>query len=273
MFPGKLHDLMSFVEKQGLESAISWVMNGRAFLIRDPEKLVELLPKFFSQTKYRSFRRQLNMWHFERVLDGPNRGAFHHPYFVRGNKSLCSYMSRHLFPPSDLTKDIDSKISGIIDSEDHSFFTISNSSHTEMENESQLSHINALSWIDSLKNMSCSSLDTETKKKAMLKRTDSIITSSHRGSDSPETIGSFQDGDLLSFAGRNFFFLDSINMSPCSTSPPPAKSLDMEYFDIDKVFDDISWENPTDIPRAEKTSPARSPNKVEFTYSNFSIVD
>ena len=94
-FPGKLHDMMVFVEREGLESIISWVRNGSALMVHNPDKLVELLPLFFSQTKYRSFQRQLNMWHFQRVLDGPDRGAFVHPYFIRGNKPLCAYMSRH----------------------------------------------------------------------------------------------------------------------------------------------------------------------------------
>lgn len=97
-FPGKLHDMMDYVEKHGHEDAISWVMDGEAFMINDPEKLVEILPLFFSQTKYRSFRRQLNGWRFERILDGPNRGAFHHPHFVKGKKVLCSYMTRNTCP-------------------------------------------------------------------------------------------------------------------------------------------------------------------------------
>jgi len=81
-----------------LESVVSWIKNGTAFIVHDPEKLVEILPKFFGQTKYRSFRRQLNMWHFHRITEGPNRGAFMHPCFVRGNKQLMSYMSRHSAP-------------------------------------------------------------------------------------------------------------------------------------------------------------------------------
>ncbi|CAJ1935416.1 unnamed protein product [Cylindrotheca closterium] len=93
-FPGKLHDMLCYVEKQGLHSIISWNFDGRSFMIHDPEKLMTILPIFFEQTKYRSFRRQLNMWHFERILDGPNRDSFHHPFFLRGNKELCAYMSR-----------------------------------------------------------------------------------------------------------------------------------------------------------------------------------
>lgn len=87
---------MEYIESQGLESIISWVLNGRGFIVHDPDRLVGILPLFFSQTKYRSFRRQLNMWHFERIEKGPSKGAFMHPYFVRGNKELCSLMSRHI---------------------------------------------------------------------------------------------------------------------------------------------------------------------------------
>lgn len=35
------------------------------------------------------------MWHWERIVDGPFKGGWVHPYFIRGNKLLCRYMSRH----------------------------------------------------------------------------------------------------------------------------------------------------------------------------------
>lgn len=87
---------MQYAESQGLDNVISWVFNGRGIMVHNPDRLVEILPLFFSQTKYRSFRRQLNMWHFERVEKGSNKGAFIHPYFVRDNKELCGYMSRQI---------------------------------------------------------------------------------------------------------------------------------------------------------------------------------
>jgi hypothetical protein len=96
-FPGKLYDLLEYVSENDLESAISWSRNGTAIMVHDPHKLVEILPKFFGQTKYRSFRRQLNMWHFHRIMEGPHRGAFVHPCFIRGSKQLITYMSRHAY--------------------------------------------------------------------------------------------------------------------------------------------------------------------------------
>jgi len=105
-FPGKLHDMLVYCERQGLGSIVSWIRGGLAFTVYDPEKLVSLLPVFFGQTKYRSFQRQLNMWHFERILDGPDKGSFFHPYFQKANKKLCSRMSRH-FPPMQSLYDFD----------------------------------------------------------------------------------------------------------------------------------------------------------------------
>mmetsp|Transcript_11854 Transcript_11854/g.28443 ORF Transcript_11854/g.28443 Transcript_11854/m.28443 type:complete len:398 (+) Transcript_11854:557-1750(+) len=94
-FPGKLHDLMTYAESNGLDDVIGWVHNGSAFMVHDQKRLLEILPIFFGQTKFRSFQRQLNMWRFERVLVGPYKGAFMHPFFIRGNKSLCESMTRN----------------------------------------------------------------------------------------------------------------------------------------------------------------------------------
>ena len=95
-FPGKLHNMMEYVEREGYDNIVSWVNNGQAIMVHDPKKILDLLPKFFSQTKFRSFQRQLNMWHFERILKGPTKGAFRHPLFRRDNKNLCSRMSRNI---------------------------------------------------------------------------------------------------------------------------------------------------------------------------------
>lgn len=59
-FPGKLHDLMTYTEMEGYSDIISWVRNGEAIMVHDSERLLKLLPMFgLSQTKYRSFERQL----------------------------------------------------------------------------------------------------------------------------------------------------------------------------------------------------------------------
>ena len=95
MFPGRLYDLLEYVESQSLDYIVSWVRNGTAFMVHKPDELLKLLSFFFGQTKYRSFTRQLNMWYFEREEYGPYKGAFSHPYFVKNHKELCAKMSRH----------------------------------------------------------------------------------------------------------------------------------------------------------------------------------
>jgi HSF-type DNA-binding len=60
-FPGKLHDLLTYAEMNGLDNIIGWVHNGSAFMVHDQEKLLQVLPIFFGQTKFRSFQRQLNV--------------------------------------------------------------------------------------------------------------------------------------------------------------------------------------------------------------------
>ena len=94
-FPGRLHDMLTYAEENGLDYIISWIRGGTGFKVHSPEKLVQLLPIFFSQTKYRSFARQLNMWHFTKILDGPEKNGWTHPFLVRGNRMMVSKMSRN----------------------------------------------------------------------------------------------------------------------------------------------------------------------------------
>lgn len=95
MFPGRLHELLEYVESQGLDYIVSWVRNGTAFMVHNQAELLKLLSFFFGQTKFRSFTRQLNMWSFQREEVGPFKGSFSNPYFVKHDKSLCAKMRRH----------------------------------------------------------------------------------------------------------------------------------------------------------------------------------
>jgi hypothetical protein len=62
-FPGKLHDLLTYAERNGLDYIISWVHGGKAFMVNNQYQLLQILPIFFGQTKFRSFQRQLNVSH------------------------------------------------------------------------------------------------------------------------------------------------------------------------------------------------------------------
>ena len=95
LFPWKLHEMLQACAEKNKEGIASWVSNGNAFRVHDISIFVEeILPLFFNQTKYKSFQRQLNLWGFQRIHNGPERGAYHHKYFKREQPELCSRLSR-----------------------------------------------------------------------------------------------------------------------------------------------------------------------------------
>jgi hypothetical protein len=98
-FPCRLHQMLKEVEDEGLDSIISW-LPGKAqntFKVHKKAEFVDqIMPRFFNQTKYKSFLRQLNLWGFDRILDfGPLRGSsYRHPLFVKDQSELCYQMKR-----------------------------------------------------------------------------------------------------------------------------------------------------------------------------------
>ena len=67
------------------------------FRVHDQEEFAKsIMPKYCRHTQYKSFLRQLSMYKFQRVGDGPFRGAYQHPKFRRNQPELCNYMFRGL---------------------------------------------------------------------------------------------------------------------------------------------------------------------------------
>ena len=76
-------------------SIVSWLDHGKAFRVHKPEEFVKtVMPLYFRQSHYKSFQRQLNLWGFERVGRGPEVGAYYHKHFLKGQPSLCGFMTR-----------------------------------------------------------------------------------------------------------------------------------------------------------------------------------
>jgi hypothetical protein len=95
VFPAKLHRMLENTEKDGLEPIVSWVQRGTAFKVHDTEEFVRrIMPLYFDQTKYESFRRQLNLYEFSRVSQGASRGAYYHQMFVQSDPLLCQNINR-----------------------------------------------------------------------------------------------------------------------------------------------------------------------------------
>ena len=94
-FPWKLHSLLDHAEEEGKQSIVSWLPHGRAFRIHDRKSFSEeLMPTYFSSNKFKTFQRSLNLWGFQSVGKGPERGARFHKCFVRGQPNLCLMMTR-----------------------------------------------------------------------------------------------------------------------------------------------------------------------------------
>lgn len=95
-FPLRLQRMLDKLESQGEDDIISWLPHGRAFLVHSPERFTsELMPRYLlRQTKYSSFQRQLHMYNFQRITAGLDKGAYCHPYFLRGKPGLCGKMTR-----------------------------------------------------------------------------------------------------------------------------------------------------------------------------------
>jgi hypothetical protein len=96
-FPWKLHLMLEHAEKDNYDDIVSWVHYGTAFKVHKSREFVEkVMPIYFDQTKYDSFRRQLNMYGFTRMSRGEDHGVTSHPSFVKGARHLCENIRRRL---------------------------------------------------------------------------------------------------------------------------------------------------------------------------------
>lgn len=92
-FPAKLHEILSCPEYSHI---ITWMPHGRAWRVLNPKEFAEIvMPKKFShQSKYSSFKRQVNGWGFKRFTHGPDRNSYFHNLFLRDKPQLIQRMMR-----------------------------------------------------------------------------------------------------------------------------------------------------------------------------------
>ncbi|KAL7505672.1 hypothetical protein ACHAXN_004046 [Cyclotella atomus] len=97
-FPYKLYRLLETIEETSTDdvaACIMWLPHGRAFIVRNEDVFVsKVLSAHFKQTRLRSFTRQLLLWGFKRILDGPDRGSWYHSKFLRGKPSSLALVKR-----------------------------------------------------------------------------------------------------------------------------------------------------------------------------------
>eukprot|EP00980_Cylindrotheca_fusiformis_P020273 scaffold7330_cov146-Cylindrotheca_fusiformis.AAC.12 len=93
-FPLKLHSMLEAVEQAGLEHIVSWQPHGRCFIVHDQQEMVNILVKYFKVSKVSSFQRQLNLYGFQRLTKGRDKGGYYHELFLRGKVFLAQNIHR-----------------------------------------------------------------------------------------------------------------------------------------------------------------------------------
>ena len=85
-FPFRLYRMIEDAYAEGNDDIIHFMPHGRAIRVEDQDGLVDkILPRYFKQSKYVSFQRQLLIYGFKKLTTGPDQGMF-----MRGlNGSAC----------------------------------------------------------------------------------------------------------------------------------------------------------------------------------------
>jgi len=94
-FPSKLYHMLEYIEIEGLSHIASWQPHERAFIIHEPDTFINTIArKYFKQSKFTSFQRQLNLYGFTRIKTGPDKEAYYHPNFLRAERHLMKNIIR-----------------------------------------------------------------------------------------------------------------------------------------------------------------------------------
>lgn len=94
-FPMKLHEMLKSSEEDGHGHIISWQPHGRCFVVHKSAEFVHLLlPRYFKLSKVASFQRQLNLYGFQRLTHGTDRGGYYHELFLRSKPFLAQGIQR-----------------------------------------------------------------------------------------------------------------------------------------------------------------------------------
>jgi HSF-type DNA-binding len=90
-FPEKLYRMLDTCEKEGKTDVVSFSIHGNTFAIHKPKRFtLEVMSRFFKQSKLTSFQRQLNLYGFKRISSGPDNGS----YWVRTCEPLRACLQK-----------------------------------------------------------------------------------------------------------------------------------------------------------------------------------
>jgi HSF-type DNA-binding len=55
---------------------------------------LQIIPSYYRHKKIGSFKRQLGLYGFKRVSEGPHTGEYYHDFFRKGQPDLCKRIKR-----------------------------------------------------------------------------------------------------------------------------------------------------------------------------------
>ena len=93
-FPTKLYEMIDEIETQGLSHVVSWQPHGRCFKVHQMSTFKILLLDYFKLRKLASFQRQLNLYGFQRLTVGLDKGSYYHELFLRSRPDLVRRIER-----------------------------------------------------------------------------------------------------------------------------------------------------------------------------------
>ena len=96
-FPVLLYRMLMDAERVHEHSdAMSFLPHGRAFKVHNKKKFEQIvMPKYFANNNWKSFRRQLNLYNFIRISDGGlDDGAYYHKCLLKGRPDLLPLIVR-----------------------------------------------------------------------------------------------------------------------------------------------------------------------------------
>ena len=135
-FPEKLHRMLEEASKDGDEGIVSFFSHGRAFGVHDPERFVsKIMPKYFKQSRLSSFQRQLNLYGFVRISNGPDAGGYYHELFLKNRPALCIHMRRVGIPQGEDRRKTKSGVTATTHMIEPDFYSMKKLEETPIKNE------------------------------------------------------------------------------------------------------------------------------------------
>jgi HSF-type DNA-binding len=90
----KLYEMIEQMESDGMSNIMSWQPHGRCFQVHEPKAFKQMLQNYFKLSKIASFQRQLNLYGFQRLTAGLDKGSYYHELFLRNRRDLVAQIQR-----------------------------------------------------------------------------------------------------------------------------------------------------------------------------------